>query len=191
MHSTGRAVGMGTALAVLAAMLAGCAGSSAPATHGTPSSHRHPSATPSDPPRTVVRKTHRVRIGAAVEFAAQQGVSVRITAAKPSVSTTRLSPNYGYPPANGYYVTFRLTIVNTGSRPVIIGPHNFYVDIPQQGKVTTYDGSAAYSGSPHQLDTTEVEIGQRLTAPLTFDVRSTHGKFVFAPHDEAAIIWTF
>jgi hypothetical protein len=193
MHSTGRTVGAGTAIAVLVAALAGCAGSSAPAPRVTPSS-QHPRSTPtSDPPTTVVRKTHRVQIGTAVEFAAQQGVSVRITAAKPTVSTTRLSPNYGYPPANGYYVTFRMTILNTGSRPVILGPHNFYVDIPQQGKVTTYDGSAAYSGSPHQLDTTEVDIGQRLSAPLTFDVRSTHGRLVFAPHDAAtpAIIWSF
>ena len=75
------------------------------------------------------------------------GVSLRLTASRPQVSRGRLSRSYGYPPARGYYVTFALTIVNTGSQPVDLGPPNFHVRIPGEGVVTSYDGNALCSGA--------------------------------------------
>ena len=179
-----------TALAAAVALTA-CSGSSGgdPKRTTRPSHKDRPTPTAT---RTITKSVHRVDIGTPVELVAQQGVAVRITADKPSVSTTRLSSSYGYPPANGYYVTFEMTIQNTGRRAVILGPHNFYVTIPTQGQVTTYDGNAAYSGSDHQLDTTEIEVGQRLRAPLTFDVRQTHGQLVFHTRQgRPTIFWSF
>jgi hypothetical protein len=126
-----------------------------------------------------------------MDFTAQAGVSLRLTASKPRVSRTRLSHSYGYAPARGYYVTFTLTIVNTGTRPVDLGPPNFRVRIPREGVVTTYDGNAPYSGASTQLDNTELTPGERLRAPLTFDVRRPHGRLEYVPDRSAAVVWAF
>ena len=114
-------------------------------------------------------------------------MSLRLTASKAQVSRGRLSPSYGHPPARGYYVTLTLTIVNTGSQPVDLGPPNFHVRIPGEGVVTTYDGNAPYSGAPQQLDSTELDPGDRVHAPLTFDVRSPHGVLMYLPDRTAAM----
>lgn len=154
-----------------------------------------PSSTVTTPvPRptvTVTRSAHDLDAGDSTDFTAQAGVSLRLTATRPKVSRGRLSSSYGYPPARGYYVTFSLTIVNTGSQPVDIGPPNFHVRIPGEGVVTAYDGNAPYSGAPRQLDNTELEPGDRLSAPLTFDVRRPHGSLLYLPDRSAAVTWRF
>src|SRR4051812_29212404 len=69
--------------------------------------------TGSPSPRPTITTTLAVRTlvaGAGTDFTAQAGVRLRLTASAPRVSTTRLSPSYGHPPARGYYVTFTLTI---------------------------------------------------------------------------------
>ena len=162
---------------------------------------RHPAAAPqpqdstaSPSPRPTITTTLSARTlmaGATTDFTAQAGVSLRLTASKPSVSRTRLSSSYGYGPAHGYYVTFTLTIVNTGTRPVDIGPLNFHLRIPHEGVVTAYDGNSPYSGASTQLDNTELTPGERVRAPLTFDVRRPHGTLEYLPDRSAAVIWTF
>lgn len=161
----------------------------------------HPAAAPppqdsagSPSPRPTITTTLAARelpAGAGTDFTAQAGVSLRLTASKPRVSRTRLSASYGSAPAHGYYVTFTLTIVNTGTRPVDLGPPNFHLRIPHEGIVTAYDGNAPYSGAPTQLDSTELAPGERLRAPLTFDVRHPHGTLEYLPDRSAAVVWSF
>jgi hypothetical protein len=132
-----------------------------------------------------------VRAGTTVPFQAQAGVALRLRASRPSVSTQRLSSSYGYAPARGYYVTFLVTLVNTGKHSVTIGPGDFFVRVSRQGKVTTLMGNAPYSGASAQLDTTQLDPGQRLRGPLTFDVRVPHGTLAFAPDGSPAVSWTY
>jgi hypothetical protein len=143
------------------------------------------------PVRTIVRSGPVVAAGRTATVQAQAGVALRLTASRPSVSRTRLSSSYGYPPAHGFYVTFRLTVVNTGTRPVRLGPKDFVVAIAGQGTVTSYDGNAPYSGASSQLDNTELEPGDRIHAPLTFDVRTPHGRLAFKPDRTRAVTWRF
>lgn len=148
------------------------------------------SASPA-PTITIVRSGRVVRAGVTVPFHAQAGVALKIRATTPSVSTHRLSPSYGYGPAHGYYVTFVVTIANTGSRSVAMGPGDFFVQVSRQGKVTTLMGNSPYSGASAQLDTTQLDAGESLTGPLTFDVRSPHGSLAFAPDGSPAVTWTY
>jgi hypothetical protein len=176
--------------AVLAALLlsgvtTGCAGSSAPT-----SDDRASSSTPA-PTRTVISNAHVYRVGETAVIRAQAGVGLRLRAAAPAVSRTSLSSSYGYPPQHGYYLTFRLVVVNTGRRTISLSPRDFYLRIPGRGRVTSYDGNSPYSGASAQLDATELDAGQRLAAPLTFDVGRRHGRLAFAPDGSAAAVWTY
>jgi len=144
------------------------------------------------PARTIVHDFRTYRAGETATLDAQQGVSFRIGVSKPETSRTRLSPSYGYAPQHGYYVTFHLTLVNTGSQPIEINPRDFVLRIPGQGTVTSYDGNSPYSGASRQLNTTELEPGDHDSAPLTFDVRRTHGRLDFRPGGAGtALAWTF
>ena len=175
------------ALVATLSLAAGCASApSSPAVTSAPP----PSATPV-PTRTIVLNSRVVAAGRTVPFAAQRGVTLRLRASRPQLSRTSLSPNYGYPPSHGYYVTFQLTIVNTGRKPVQIGPANFAVTIPGQGRVTSYDGNGPFSGAHAQLDTTELAPGEVIRAPLSFDVRTPHGRLLFLPDQSAAVVWRF
>jgi hypothetical protein len=57
--------------------------------------------------------------------------------------------------------------------------------------VTSYDGNSPYSGASRQLDTTELQAGDRVGAPLTFDTAWKHGRFVYAPDGSPAVVWRF
>jgi hypothetical protein len=175
-----------TLLVAAVSLSAGCAASSTPQTGPTET----PSVTPA-PTRTIVKTSRVVAAGRAVPFAAQRGVTLRLKASAPTVSRTSLSSSYGYPPSHGYYVTFRLTIINTGRKPVQIGPGNFVLTVAGQGRVTSYDGNGPYSGAHAQLDTTEISPGDVIRAPLSFDVRTPHGRLLFVPDQSAAVIWRF
>lgn len=107
------------------------------------------------------------------------------------MSTTRLSPTYGYPPAHGHYVTFRITIVDTGRVPVAVDPLDFAVRTAGLGRTTTYDGNSPYSGSGDQLDSTELKPGQRVSNNLTFDVIHPTGTLLYAPGGHTALAWRF
>ena len=175
-------------LACIVTLLTGC----------TQRNHR-PQAQPSPtvtvakpaPTKTIIRSGRVVRAGATVPFKAQAGVALTIRASRPSLSRERLSSSYGYAPSHGYYVTFVLTLVNNGSSSVDIGPGDFFVRVSRQGKVTTLMGNAPYSGASAQLDTTQLDAGQTISGPLTFDVRSPHGTLAFAPDGSPAVSWTY
>ena len=173
-------------MTLAAAVSAGCAGTSTPQTRPTDRA----TVTPV-PTRTIVKNSRVVAAGRAVPFVAQRGVTLRLRASAPQVSRTSLSSTYGYPPSHGYYVTFSLTITNTGRKPVQIGPANFVLTVPAQGRVTSYDGNGPYSGAHAQLDTTEIAPGDVIRAPLSFDVRTPHGRLLFVPDSSAAVIWRF
>lgn len=182
----GRRIMTGLAVAAMWAA-AGCrahpvADPSTLATNGSPSPR---------PTITVTKSARVLDAGATTDFTAQAGVSLRLTASTPQVARGRLSRSYGYPPARGYYVTFVLTVVNTGSQPVDLGPPNFHVRIAGEGVVTSYDGNAPYSGASRQLDNTELAPGESLHAPLTFDVRRPHGVLMYLPDRSAAVTWRF
>jgi len=157
-------------------------------THTLPPIYDSPSPQPA---RTIVHDFRTYRAGQTATLAAQLGVALRIDVAKPSTSTTRLSASYGYPPQHGHYLTFRIAVTNTGNQSIEIGPRNFVVRIPGQGEVTSYDGNSPYSGASRQLDTTELEPGDHVSAPLTFDVTKTHGRLDFRPVHATAAAWTF
>jgi hypothetical protein len=143
------------------------------------------------PVRTVIKSGPTISAGGSGTVRAQAGVSLQLTASRPSVSTTRLSSSYGYGPQHGYYVTFSLTVLNTGSKPIHVGPGDFEVKVRGQGTVTSYDGNSPYSGASSQLDNTVLAPGQRVRAPLTFDVKHTHGTLSYAPDGSPALSWRF
>lgn len=144
------------------------------------------------PVQTVVRSGPTYRIGTVGTLqTTQPGVGLTVRATGPSVSRTRLSSSYGYPPERGYYVTISVTLHNTGSVTLLVRPQQFYVQVPKQGKVTTTEGAAPYSGASQQLDQTELAGGDTLTGQLTFDVVSPHGVFVYAPSGPPALSWTY
>ena len=174
-------------VAVSAVLAAGCAGSSA----ATRSADRHPRSARPAPTRTVVTSARVQPAGSTAVVRGQAGVGLRLRASTPRVSRTSLSSSYGYAPARGYYVTFRLVVVNVGRRPVSLSPRDFVLRIPGRGRVTTYDGNAPYSGASAQLDATVLDAGQRVAAPLTFDVSRPHGRLAFAPDGSNAVVWTF
>ena len=176
-------------LVAIALLASACASVGSPTTTADPGSSTSPGS-PS-PRRTVVRDSRVVAAGRVVPFQAQRGVRLRLRASAPSTSTSSLSAGYGYPPSHGYYVTFRLSLANTGRKPVQVGPDMFVVVVRGQGRVTSYDGNAPYSGAPKQLDTTELDPGDVIGAPLSFDVRRTHGRLLFVPDRSAAVVWTF
>lgn len=192
MHDTGRVFFRLVAVATCAvAVLSGCSlrhHRVVVVTHTLPPVIDSPSPQPT---RTVIREFRTYRTGQTATLAAQQGVSLRITVGKPSTSTTRLSSSYGYAPQHGHYVTFPITITNTGNKSIAVGPSIFVVQIAGQGVVTSYDGNSPYSGASRQLDTTELEPGDHVSAPLTFDVVRTHGRFDFRPVHATAAAWTF
>lgn len=143
------------------------------------------------PTITTVRSVQTLAVGSTATIVAQDGIELRLTASRPSVSRTRLSSSYGHAPTYGYYVTFAVKVHNSGRSPVDLGPLNFYVRIAGQGDVTSYMGNAPYSGASSQLDNTQVDAGQTLQAPLTFDVRRPHGVLAYAPDKSPAVIWRF
>ncbi|HWB65695.1 MAG TPA: hypothetical protein VG708_02550 [Mycobacteriales bacterium] len=145
------------------------------------------------PTKTRIRNYPVLAIGKGATLTASSGgAALSITAGKPSLSTTRLSSSYGYGPEHGHYVTFPLTISDTGRTLIVIERLDFYVEIQGQGKVTTDDGAAPFSGAPTQLDTTQLSPGQRLSnKKLTFDVSHTHGTLYYAPGGHRSIAWRF
>ena len=170
----------------VAACTAHRGGPSNGAAAGTPNASPRPT-----PTVTILRSVQALAAGQAAQLKAQPGVGLSLRAGRPSVSRSRLSPSYGYAPAHGYYVTFLITIVNTGGTPIDIGPANFRVRIAGEGTVTTTSGNAPYSGASEQLDTTEIDPGQTLSGPLTFDVRRPHGVLSYVPDRTAAVTWRF
>jgi hypothetical protein len=178
------------AAAVAAASAAGCAAHSSARSQPAPATPAASSPAPR-PTITVLRRVHALDAGQGVDLAAQQGVRLRIRASKPSVSRTRLSSSYGYAPARGYYVTFVVTLTDTGTTALDVGPTDFVVRIAGEGTVTSYSGNAPYSGASEQLDATQIDPGQSVHAPLTFDVRRPHGVLSYQPDGSPAVTWRF
>jgi hypothetical protein len=178
-------------IAVVTALSAACAGSTVrEEPRGTTPSGPDRTGTPG-PVRTIIRGAHVYPAGQRAELSAQAGVTIDLTAARPTASRTKLSPSYGYAPANGVYLSFRMTISTTGRKTIALSPRDFYVRVNDGDRVSTYDGNAPYSGAARQLDETLLEPGDRVSAPLTFDVDGRHGRLAYAPDGTAAIIWTF
>jgi hypothetical protein len=142
--------------------------------------------------RTVVRSHPTYRAGQTGRVdAVREHAALTIHAGRARRSATRLSPSYGRPPLHGHYVTFRLTVVNTGRVPVLVRRGDFSVRTPGLGRTTTDDGNAPVSGSGSQLDTTQLAPGERVSNDLTFDVRHPTGTLLYAPSGRVALAWTF
>jgi hypothetical protein len=144
-----------TMLLALSGVAAGCkaGGSAAPGTAPTINTTTTRTASP-QPTKTIIRGFRTLRPGDSETLHGSGGAAMFIKASGPSVSTTRLSPSYGYPPSHGYYVTFRIKIKDVGSTPIIIHRLDFWVKTPGLGRINTNDGTAFVSGSSSQLDTT-------------------------------------
>lgn len=175
--------------AVAMVLAGGCA--SSPGQGGPPPGPTSSAPAKPRPVRTVVLTGPTYPAGHAATFTAQAGVSLRLVVSAARTSTTRLSSSYGYPPQRGHYVTFRVTVTNTGRRRVDVLTSYFYVRIRGQGKVGVEDGNAPYSGASAQLDNTQLDPGQTERGPLTFDVVRPHGALVFAPDRTPAVTWVF
>jgi hypothetical protein len=180
-----------TVVAVALGMLAtGCLGSHKTVVVLHPGKTVTHTASP-QPTQTRIKGHPTYQAGTTTTIQPQQGVSMTITVGVPSKSKNRLSPNYGYPPEHGYYVTFPLVIKNSGTTPLLIERLDFYVKTPGLGKVTTNDGAAPYSGSPRQLDTTPLAPGRTLHNNITFDVSNPRGTFYYAPGSKPTAAWKF
>lgn len=114
------------------------------------------------------------------------GAHISITVAAPSYSATALG-SYGYGPQEGLYVTFPVTVANSGTVPIVLSVTDFVVDERGLSGRTPYDGNSPYSGEPTQLDHTEVAPGQRVSGFLTFDEPGRHGVL----HWQSICSWTF
>jgi hypothetical protein len=178
--------------AATAVGLGGCAFGSGSDTPGpvvttTVTRHAHPK-----PQRTVIRDYRTYQAGqTGVLSSPSQHAALQIAVGPPSVSQTRLSKTYGYSPRNGNYVTFRLTISNTGQVPIEIQRLDFWLTTPGVKKTTTDDGNSPFSGSGSQLDTTELTPGQDVTNDLTFDVAHPTGTLFYGPGGRKQLAWTF
>jgi hypothetical protein len=149
-------------------------------------------ATAPQPTRTLLRNYRTYRAGqTGVLQSRSQHASLLMRVSKPTTSTSRLSSSYGYPPANGHYVTFVITVKNSGQVPVLLQRLDFFVRTPGKAKTTTDEGNAPFSGSGTQLDTTQLVPGKRVTNNLTFDVAQPTGTLFYAPNGDKSIAWTF
>jgi hypothetical protein len=187
-----RLLGLTVAAGVALGVLAGChvGGSSGPDTAPpavTVTEHASP-----QPTRTLLRGFHTLRAGRSATIEGAGGAAMFIKAAGPSVSRNRLSPSYGYAPAHGYYITFKITIKDVGSSPIVIQRLDFWVVVPGLGKINTNEGNAPFSGSPRQLDTTELTSGGHVSNNLTFDVSHPSGTLYYGPGGhKPTIAWRF
>lgn len=182
-----------TAAVAALSLVAGChaGGSSAPQPGQTVNTEitKHPSPKPT---KTIVRGFRTLRSGEAERLQAANGAAMVIKVSGPSVSTTRLSSSYGYPPEHGYYVTFKIRIKDVGPTPIVIQRLDFWVRSSGLGKITTNDGAAPYSGSPSQLDTTEITHGESVSNNLTFDVARPSGTVYYGPGGKRpTVAWRF
>lgn len=148
------------------------------------------------PTKTVVRSFRLLRTGESETLQSKSGAAMFIKVAGPSVSTTRLSSTYGYPPSHGYFVTFKIKIKDVGSTPIVIQRLDFWVRTPGLGRVNTNDGTAFVSGSPSQLDTTELTPGASVVSTisnnLTFDVSHPSGTLYYGPGGKKpTVAWKF
>jgi hypothetical protein len=177
-------------------VLAGCtAGSSSPQSQPTVQQTITKTAAPK-PTKTVVRSFQLLRVGASETLQSKSGAAMFIQASGPSVSTNRLSKTYGYVPSHGYYVTFKIKIKDVGSTPIVIQRLDFWLKTPGLGKITTNDGTAPVSGSPRQLDTTELTPGKTIVSTvsnnLTFDVSHPSGTLYYGPGGKKpTVAWRF
>jgi hypothetical protein len=184
---------IGTSLTALSLSIAtpGCTIThhvSGPAVRTTVTRHHHLPT----PVRTIVRNYRTYRAGqTGVLDSPSQHASLQISVSPASTSSTRLSTSYGYAPANGHYVTFRITIRNTGRIPIVVQRLDFWVRTPGAKKTTTDDGNAPYSGSGTELDTTELTPGEKVSNNLTFDVATASGTLLYGPNGKPALAWTF
>jgi hypothetical protein len=180
------------------AMAAACnSGSSAdgpgtgPTTTTTVTKHASP-----QPTKTVIRGFHVLTSGQSATLQGAGGAAMFIKVSGPSVSTTRLSPSYGYPPEHGYFITFKIKIKDVGSTAIVIHRLDFWVRTPGLGRINTNDGSAFVSGSPRQLDTTELTPGSAVYSTisnnLTFDVSHPTGTLYYGPGGHhPTVAWRF
>ncbi len=189
------AIGLG---APLAAGLAGCSpgrSSAAPGptvsaniTASSSSASASPSPSPSPSPSLSPKVSHR--IGEAVIIRDPSAGSLTVRATGPETSQRKLG-SYGYPPRNGHYLVFTVTLTNDTGGQVKLGPLDFFVTVGDADHVTVHDGNAKYSGAGPQLDPTFLSPGQHRSAQITFDVSGTHGRLTYAPDGETVCYWTF
>jgi hypothetical protein len=116
--------------------------------------------------------------------------SITVRATGPKASRGKLG-SYGYPPQNGYYLVFRVTLKNDTSGQLQVSPLDFIADVGAAKHVTVHDGNSKYSGAGPQLDPTFLAPGEHRTAQVTFDVSGTHGRLVYAPGGDTVCSWTF
>jgi hypothetical protein len=191
-----RRVAAVTAAAVLAGpVIAGCG---LGGTSVVRSRHSVVTTTTRPRPVRVHRAVRRVGAGHSAELLAARRVHGRrvqvallARVGRPAVSHAALG-SYGYPPANGTYLSFPVRLRNTGQVTVLVKPTQFSVDVGgAETHVTSYDGSAPYSGARAQLDPVPLAPGESVAHPLTFDVDASHGTLTYAPGGKPAIRWVF
>jgi hypothetical protein len=140
----------------------------------------------------VIVKRHQVlNVGDTAELGTPgQAAAATMTVGKPKISTKALS-SYAYAPEYGYYVTFPITIVDTGQQTIVINRLDFWVDTPGLGRENNNGGHAPFSGAHTQLDTTPLSPGDRVHNYLTFDVSHPTGTFVYGPNHRLSVSWRF
>jgi hypothetical protein len=175
--------------------LGGCAlGRPSAAPTPTVSAHVSPSISTSKPPSPSPTPTPTPatdhRIGDAVVVHDPGSGSLTVQATGPKASRDKLG-SYGYPPQNGHYLVFTVTVTNDTSGQVKVGPLDFSVAVDDAKHVTVQDGNSKYSGAGPQLDQTFLSPGETRHAQVTFDVSGTHGRLTYAPNGDTVCAWNF
>jgi hypothetical protein len=153
---------------------------------------RPPSAGHPSPRRTVLLPPRRnVAVGQTVTITdPTTGAALQIEVGAPTASAGALG-SYGYGPQEGLYLTFPITVRDTGRAPVLVEVLDFLVDEPGLPGRNVYDGNSPYSGAPRQLDNTVLAPGQAVSGVLTYDEPARHGVLRWVIGNATECSWSF
>lgn len=152
---------------------------------------RPPSSQPSPRPTVTLPPQTNFTVGqTATVTDAATGAVLQITVGPPKVATGAIS-SYAYGPQEGLYLSFPVTVRNSGSVPVLVHVLDFVVDEPGLPGRTVYDGNSPFSGAPQQLDNTVLAPGQQVSGILTYDEPRRHGRLRWVTGGVTACSWSF
>lgn len=193
-------IALGVVLVALVAIGVGAGPSPAPAPiSGTVSSTpATPVAAPSTAPAPAPIPTGPLSLNlgetAVITQNGQNAAHVQIT--RVTVSTQPADPEFGSPPANGYFVVvhIRARALDNYSGGFDINPLDFYAKVGHQhfeeGNGNSFD---ALPMAQNEMDAVTLNAGENTSGVIVFDLPSAHGKIAYSPNYEGGPLgfWKF
>lgn len=150
-----------------------------------------PGGQPSPRPTVTLPARSKFLVGqTATVIDAATSAALQITVGAPQVTSGALG-SYGYGPQEGLYLSFPVTVHNSGSVAVVVHVLDFVVDEPTLPDRTVDEGNTPYSGAPRQLDNTVLAPGQQVSNVLTYDEPGRHGRLRWVTGGVTACSWSF